>query len=185
MNNTIKNNINYIQKDIIDALRKNEINAIAHQCNCVTKSVSGFANVIFNEFPMLGEGHFEYIKDKSSCFNTTYTYIENDKYLINIYSQYYPAGPSNLFFTHNNVYYNDDFKTRCIALENCLKNIFNQALLENRELNLGIPLIASGLAADRTLKSNKTDLEYFKLYIEPILQNVLSETNFKINVYYL
>lgn len=179
------NTINYIQGNIIDAWENNEINALAHQCNCVTRQVSGFARALFIKFPKFSEHHFTYIENNPSCFNTIYYEIENNKALINIYSQYYPSGPNNLFFVRNGIYYVDDFETRCDALKNCFKTIFENVILENQGLNLGIPLIASGLAADRNLKNNMTDLEYFVVHIEPILKNIELNNNFKINVYYL
>ena len=39
---------------------------------------------------------------------------------------------------------------------------------------VGLPLCHSGLAADKQLKGNKTDLEYFKEYILPTIEEVLS-----------
>lgn len=183
---TAKNNINYIQGNIIDAFNENKINTIAHQCNCISRNVSGFANVLFSKYSDLHATHNIFIDEKIDVFGKILEYQINNKFIVNMYSQYYPGGPSNkLFRINENEIKVDNLETREKALIQCLKQVYNLNLPDNQSIILGIPLIASGLASDKTLKSNKTDLEYFKLYIEPILQDLLSETNFKINVYYL
>lgn len=177
-------NIQYRQGNIIDALKTDEFNTLAHQCNCVTKGVAGFANVLFTEFPTLATKHYEYIKNNPNCFGTISTESVNDKLLINMYSQYYPGQPNTIDFYQNGIMYKDDMQSRSEALTSCLKEIFE---LPHNDIQLVMPLVASGLAANRYLKNNMTDLEYFTMYIEPIILESLKENkqNITITIFYL
>lgn len=177
--------IHYRKGNIIDALKTNEFNALAHQCNCVSRGVAGFANVLFTEFPELAIKHYEYIENNPNCFSTILTENINDKLLINMYSQYYPGQPNTAIFYQNGIMYRDDIQSRSEALTTCLKAIFE--LSYNKNIHLAMPLIASGLAADMRLKNDKTDLEYFLLHVEPIVEQSLNEDNqnITITIFYL
>ena len=175
--------INYIQKDIFEAFDNNEIDIIAHQCNCVSQGVSGFAYYFFDKFPKIANNHYEYIK-KENVFATNLYDIVNNKLLVNMYSQYYPGGPSNNNFLHKNYTYIDNFHIRISGLKSCLKSILNLNFIKPDAV-LGIPLVASGIGADNKLRKGITDLEYFKKYIESVILNSFNNTKITINVYYL
>jgi len=59
---------------------------------------------------------------------------------------------------------------RCVEDLKHMIKAFNQQ--NNTQATLGIPLIASGIAAELTKKKNKTDLEYFKEYIADIFNDI-------------
>ena len=56
--------INYIKKDIFEAFDNNEINITAHQTNCVSKNVGGYALYFFDKFPQIAEKHYKYIESR-------------------------------------------------------------------------------------------------------------------------
>ena len=67
-------------------------------------------------------------------------------------------------------------------LKQCLILVKNHYIIQSH-FKLGIPLISSGLAADKQLKGTMTDLEYFKKYIGPIVEEELKDLD--VTVYYL
>lgn len=73
----------------------------------------------------------------------------------------------------------DTFENRCYALRQCLKELTGLA----KDKKIGLPLIASGLAACKKRKKELTDLEYFKRYIAPIVEEELKDLD--VTVYYL
>ena len=131
-------------------------------------------------------------------FGNYLTYkVDADKFIINAYSQIFRGQPSNKFMemcdAHkfpnteeamelaiggvDNVF--DTFENRCFAL----KEILNAVNHNFKRLRIGLPLIASGLAADKRLKGTMTDLEYFKKYIAPVVEEELKDLD--VTVYYL
>lgn len=98
-----------------------------------------------------------------------------------MYSQYYPGSPKE------NTTHFDTFMQRCAWLKQCLSDLksYSDYLISvyNKEVKIGLPLIASGLAADKKLKGDMTDLEYFKKYIAPIVEEELKDLD--VTVYYL
>lgn len=175
--------INYIQKDIFEAFDNNEINITAHQTNCVSKNVGGYALYFFDKFPQIAEKHYKYI-EKEDIFATNLYDIVDNKLLVNMYSQYYPGSPYNKKFLYKTLTYSDIFSIRCTALKRCLQSILELKFLKDNVI-LGIPLVASGIGAEVSKKVNMTDLEYFKMYIEPIVLTAFNGKNITINVYYL
>lgn len=178
--------IQYRQDDIFNGWDAEEINVLAHQCNCVSKYFAGFAQAIATKFPFMVSEHNAYIENNPNCFGTMLEKADNNKSIINIYSQYYPGSPNNKDFIQNGNYYKDNMVTRIDALKKCLKEIYDTWLVNHtNQLYLGIPLIASGLAADRNLKQDLTDLEYFINYIEPIITEIYKECDITIIIYHL
>lgn len=167
----------YINKNILTAFREGEFNVLLHQTNCVTgERVSGIAEKIFNEYPEALQKHLR----KPIFGNYTYWSNNEDKMIININSQYYQGGCSDLLFIHSTGYeIRDNFHNRLNALRNILTNINFFHSFENQEI--GIPLIASGLGADRKLKGSMRDLEYFQKFIAPTVEKYLPNCK----VYYL
>jgi hypothetical protein len=79
----------------------------------------------------------------------------------------------------------DTFENRCYALRCALKEAANMI---DKSYKIGLPLIASGLAADKELKYKyalaiNPDLQYFKKYIAPIVEEEFKDLD--VTVYYL
>lgn len=64
---------------------------IAHQCNCVTKKVSGyFAKAIFDKWPEANDNE----KETWGVFGTVKIHkVDNQKYVLNMFTQHNPGGP--------------------------------------------------------------------------------------------
>ncbi len=163
--------LEYIQKDILQAFREGEFNILLHQTNCVTKArVSGIAKLIFDEYPICLETHLS----KAEFANYSWYQHSAKQHIINCNSQYYPGSSSSYQFDYDGFTMPDNFQNRLNALSKVL-------YLVNRMGKFGIPLIASGIGADLSLKRNLTDLEYFKKFIAPTVEKYLPNCK----VYYL
>jgi hypothetical protein len=64
----------------------------------------------------------------------------------------------------------DDFETRLQWLKDSIKDMMDYC---NDNDVIGIPLLGSGLAADKNKKGNLTDLEYFQKFIQPEIEHLL------------
>lgn len=145
--------INIIQGDLIDLFKNGEFDIIAHQCNCVGHMGAGIAKALAQEFPQI-DLEVNGVGQAVKLFGT-YEYFKTEHgHIINIYSQFSTGQCTQIGI--------DSFSVRTGALISCLKQINKN----NKGLKIGLPLIGSGLAADRILKENKTDLEYFQTYIQ-------------------
>lgn len=164
----------YIQKNILTAFREGEFNVLLHQTNCVTKDrVSGIAKSIFEEYTKALQAHLNYCVFGEISFHT-----QDDKTVVNCNSQYYGGSSSNMqFYLDTDYSHSDNFQNRLVALENCLIGVKN--LFYNCEI--GLPLIASGVDADKSLKGSMRDLEYFQKFIAPTVEKYLPNCK----VYYL
>lgn len=142
----------YIQGNLIDLFKQGKFDLIAHQCNCKGRMGSGIAKQLNNEFNInripaswqISIDMFGQIEE----FDTEYGKI------VNMYSQF-STGACHLRGI-------DSFQIRLSALRECLKQIKDNYSGKK----IGLPLIASGIAADPILKYKQDDLEYFKTYIE-------------------
>ena len=171
----------YKQGNIINALKNGEINVVFHQCNCTVGLGAGIALALANEFPELRN------IDKKYRDN-------NDTFVLGAYSSYTDQlmNPSKNWFTIVNLYaqYNiwmsdplDNYKARLIWLKRAMSTYIRNTLGTGK--NYGCVLMGSGLAADPKLKVNLTDLEYFKLYVAPTIEEVMDNFDVSITVYYL
>lgn len=143
----------YIQGDLIEMFYLNKFDLIAHQCNCVGLMGAGIAKHLVKEFPQIGID-VDSVDQAIKLFGT-YEYFKTEHgHIINIYSQFSTGQCTQIGI--------DSFSVRTGALISCLKQINKN----NKGLKIGLPLLGSGLAADRILKENKTDLEYFQTYIQ-------------------
>lgn len=168
--------LEYINKDILQAFREGEFNVLLHQTNCVTKDrVSGIAKSIFDEYPGALEAHLDDCK-----FSDYSLFSDKKKIIINCNSQYFQGACSNLIFTHPIVGYEmfDNFNNRLLALKHILFMLTCNIIDEDI---VGIPLIASGVGADKSLKGSMRDLEYFQKFIAPTVEKYLPNCK----VYYL
>lgn len=153
----------YIKGDIIKAFENNDIDVILHQCNCVKGHGKGIAQTLFQKYPEINIPYISFYKGDYKPI-----YLRDNKWIINMYTQFYPGPPVNE---------GDSFKIRMEWLKECLKRISYSF----GDLTVGMPLIASGLAADKNLKGNMSDLEYFKKYIAETVENYLPNAK----IYYL
>lgn len=197
--------IKYKQGDLIEAFKKGEVQTILHQCNCTVGMGAGIAKSLCNSY-----------KDLDTYDKKTRTYfieelnrpdlllgwhtlfqVHNSKEdvdlrtiprIINIYSQYYPGKPNKELLKF------DTFKQRLAWLKSAIDDIYNYMLVGNCSTNIGLPLLASGLAASPEHKARvrevgitdkDTSLYYFKEYIEPIIGVLATLKDSKVTVYYL
>jgi hypothetical protein len=167
--------IEYINEDLFLKIEPNDL--ILHQCNLTYGLGAGFAGVVAKKRPDIYQKEKEFITGNNKATKwlgnfREYNWGDKSK-LINIYSQYNVGGCSN------NLGGLDSFEARIIWLESALIKIANTYKVGS----IKMPLVASGLAADSKRKNNKSDLEYFKEFIEPIIQKHLN--TFKIKIYYI
>lgn len=176
--------ITYKQADIIKEFKEcPDYPILAHQANCF-KMGSGVAAAILKEWPdsqleesnwpikRFGDNKLYYPKIKG---------VSQKGLIVNMCSQFYPGpcAPSD------NI---DNFEMRKKALGNCLYYLKHTVEEHNYMANsmtqfcsfpfpakILMPLVASGLAADKAMKKNMTDLEYFKLYIAPVVEEILKD----------
>lgn len=198
--------IQYKQGDLLEAFNKGEVNTIIHQCNCTVGMGAGIAKLLASAYEGLRDfdksTRKHYIDDIKSpnLLIASHTAFQvhsvnevahkDKKRILNVYSQFYPGPPrkdEEMF---------DTFDNRIAWLKRALIDIYNYMLVGSYSVNIGIPLIASGLAADKNKKlqikqNNKglTDKEvsfyYFKKYIEPLFKDISDLKNASVTVYYL
>lgn len=157
----------YINKNIFEDFDNGVINVILHQENCVSKGFAGISKTIHDKYPStLPRNNRRFGAIES-------TEVEKDKYIVNMYSQFFTGSPSDKTIGG---LLEDNLHNRLNALKICLTNV-KQIFLDE---NIGIPLIASNLAR-LSGYDNMSDLEYFKKFIAPVVESVLPN----INVYYL
>jgi hypothetical protein len=168
--------LKYKQGDLIEAFEDGDCKTLLHQENCESKYYAGFAKKIHDKYKTE-----HYIR----CFGNIDIHLIIGDYkrtIISLYSQYYRGQPSDkLFKDYSGYEMQDNFYNRTIALKNSLLQFKHRSKLYDSKI--GIPLIASGLAADKRLKGTMTDLEYFKKYIAPIVEEELKDLD--VTVYYL
>ena len=181
--------INYLQGDIFEAFERRDFNYLIHQTNCVSgANVHGIAKEMFKRYPGALRAHLHNLKTQSLPF---FRWSVGDN-IINCNSQYYTGEPSGTVISATGRSYKrgdgliqtctvlvdvDTFDSRMRALAFILKDV--KWLISNK--TFGMPLIASKLAADKKLKGNMSDLEYFKAFIAPTVEEALGDCN----VYYL
>lgn len=169
--------LQYKKGNIIEALKKGEIDYLMHQVNCEGEMGAGLARSIACHFPNTEKEYLEYLdffKHTNSEFGIGRISSDN---IINVYSQYYKGGPNGRLFKHGKYEIVDNFNNRFTALQSIV-NIHGK-LGAKITSKIGIPLIASGLAADRSKKEKfiknpfndeGADMLYFKEHIAPIFE---------------
>lgn len=169
--------LEYRRGNIINALKRGEIDFLMHQVNCEGEMGAGLAMSIKHHFPNTEKEYLEWLdlyKATNSEFGSAR--ITSDK-IINAYTQYYKGAPNGRLFKYGKYETADSFNNRLTALEN-VASLYGK-YGANIQTKIGIPLIASGLAADKTRKQRfiknpfsdeGADLRYFKEYIAPIFE---------------
>ncbi len=98
-----------VKGDLLEATEE----AICHQCNCITTSSIGLADLIFKKWP-----------ESNTYINRTGPHkpgsisvhsINDRQYIVNFYAQIYPGGPN----------INDSYKARMGYFKSCLTQIKN------------------------------------------------------------
>jgi len=167
--------IKWIDDDIIKLFKTNNYDYLIHQTNGLNTHNGGVARIISHNYPQL--------KDKRTLtvdnFGSFYLTETDNGIIVNLVSQWYLGNPTEVFITNSLV--RDNFETRLKALTTSLTEFFDSIVYFpsnsfelDPDYSVICPLIASGLAADKQLKGNKTDLEYFKQYILPTIEEVLN-----------
>lgn len=178
-------NIKFLKGDLLKALDKGKFDCIAHQCNTLLTSeyCSGIAAAIFGRYKeasisntdKITQGFSRYILLGDVSIGVIPTNMpERDKIVFNLYSQSNPGAPSN------NI---DSMECRLSYLRECLSRVRSTMNIKYYT-TLGIPLIASGLAKQQGYHV-MPDLEYFKKFILPIIEDVFRESNIQITVMHL
>lgn len=162
--------VKYIKGDLIQMFKENQFDYLLHQCNCFD-SGAGFTRALFNEYP--DAKPLSQYSDAHVRFGTNDYKPTPNGMIVNMFSQFNPGG-----CTDTGV---DSFPIRIKALELCLKGINDSTSVYYAKI--GMPLIASGIAADKVNKQGKTDLEYFLHYIAPLVNHCLLDRD--ITVVYL
>lgn len=104
---------------------------IAHQTNCVGESAGGVAHAIFKKWPLSDD----YARKTHGKFGTIKIHkVRPDKYVINMFSQYYPGG--------QNDYHNDTELKRQFAFRECLKQIVEQVSEIAQDNSTAIPTVS-------------------------------------------
>jgi hypothetical protein len=169
-----------VNKDLLQAFEDGDCNVILHQCNCTKGMGAGIAKKIAEKYPEVSK----FDKNNERLFGSIgiVSLIKGQKAVCNLYSQYFVGSPSDDSFIlpESNYRVLDTFENRIVALRHCLTSVRKKVYNHTK---IGIPLIASGLAADKKLKGTMTDLEYFKKYIEPIVEEELKDLD--VTVYYI
>lgn len=175
----------YINKDIFKAFDNKEFDILIHQTNCFSGAdVHGIAKTVFEKYPQVLKAHL--LNAKFGLYSNATVNDENVErrvrgvvqMVINANAQFYPGAPKGEIFRQHHIDYciADDFDNRIIALKKCLKFVSH-----NKLIRFGVPLIASGEAADPKKKGDMSDLDYFKTYIAPEIDGILTN----LTVYYL
>jgi hypothetical protein len=165
--------LKYKQGDLIEAFADGCYNVIIQQCNFIKGLGAGIAKKIADRYPKVAKQDFNIRKSpvEDILGQAMSIDINNTQRIYNVYSQYYTGSPKKDF---------DTFEQRCNWLRNGLSQIAEYASKEDKFV---IPLIASGLAASKQLKGTMSDLEYFKQFIAPIVEEELKDLD--VTVYYL
>lgn len=168
--------IKYKQGDLLQAFENGEIDTYIVQENCTVGMGAGISKAIVEKYPEVKKYNLEQLRIAKEApedvLGLLIPYMLNNKrYIYGIYSQYYPGSPQKGFDTH---------KQRLNWLFKGL-DTFNRS---NFNINLGLPLISSGLAKNREL-DYISDLDYFKKYIAPIIEDSITNANINVTVYYL
>ncbi len=185
-------NIEYIQGDIFKAFEDKHFNFLLHQCNCTVGMGAGIARIIKDKYPSVSKMdnkliHYDVFQNEFPLKvygNSFINKVDENKYVVNLYSQFYIGSPEK-------VDNNDNFYGRKQALKRAFKHFLIQVEslgLINKTIEIGMPLIASDLAADSDLKEGLNTLEYFQRYIEEcFIESKYIGESIKINikVYYL
>jgi hypothetical protein len=180
-----KQSIKFLKGDLLKAFDKGKFNCIAHQCNTLLTSehCGGIAQAIFGKYEEASVSNTNRVTEQLSRYlllgDISVGVIpgnskETDRIVFNLYAQNNPGRP-----THNI----DSIECRLSYLRECLNKVKNNMII-NYRTTLGIPLIASGLAKQNRFY-DMPDLEYFRKFILPIIEDVFKESNIQITVMHL
>lgn len=125
-------NLVIVEGSIIDA----EEDIIAHGCNCVGSFGSGIAKYMADNFPESKEEYVKICKAKNFKLGDVQFVKSNGKIIANCATQYYYGK----FLKMDK----ESIEQRYIAIEKCLKAIYDKARKEN--LSVAIPPIGCGRA---------------------------------------
>ena len=167
--------LQYKQGNIIEALKKGEIDFLMHQVNCEGEMGAGLAMSIKHHFPNTEKQYIQYLNAYKRGNREFGSYVFSDDKILNSMSQYYKGPPTNRMFKYDGYEMPDSFTNRLEALKRNIEKL--SPMLKTS--TIGIPLIASGLAADKAKKERfvknpfndeSADMLYFKYYIAPIFE---------------
>lgn len=120
---------------------------IAHQCNCVTTSAAGLADVIFKKWSYADCYSIRWEKDKPGTIDVRGNGYQN-RYVVNMFAQVYPGKPKDAEDPY------DGFQARKKYFIECMTRID-----ELKPKSVAVPwLIGSGMACG--------DFSFYKKVVE-------------------
>jgi len=135
-NPTIKNIITYRKGDVLKALKKNEIDIVAHGCNCSGGFGSGIAGQIAKLYPKVRNEYIFQYHAKNFELGKIHPIQTEDGIIVNCATQQeYGRNPGS----QPNGRYCD-----YIAIEECMQKL--ASYIHDKKLRLGMPMIGAGLA---------------------------------------
>lgn len=166
--------LKYKQHNIIQAFETKEIDTFIIQENCTVGMRAGISKLVLNRYPEVEKYNLEQLniakKSPEDVLGMLIPYkLNNQRYIHGVYSQYFPGSPWVGFDTHDH------------RLNWLFKGLDTFRRI-NSNIKLGLPLIASGMAKNKKL-SYTSDLDYFKKYIAPIVEEALEDID--VTIYYL
>ena len=123
-----------------DIFEQPDVDVLIHQCNCCHCMGGGIAGVLAAKFPEVYEADKETpYKEYEKMGTNVYVHIIDSntqlKTVVNMYSQFYPGAFFNKF----------DYHARLLALESCLKNVYNT--YKDMDVTIGVPyLVGCGIS---------------------------------------
>lgn len=133
--------IHYIKGDLIEAVKNNEVDVIAQQCNCFNTMGSGIAKQIKQHFPVAYEADCKTNRgDKGKLGTISMAYDQRyDLYLFNLYGQY---GFNRHMINTNYEALEKSLKAMYFVLRS--GSIYEPAI--KSDSRIGIPRLGCGLA---------------------------------------
>lgn len=177
MSQQVKNVLKYKTGDVVKALQNNEINILAHGCNCFCTMGAGVAKAVRETFPEAYESDCDTIsgdRKKLGSYSSVWYYSTHLFGIYNLYTQYGFGG-----YKISKGIIDLDYEALKESLTKMAKNILSctiptpdSPVLSN--IKIGMPKIGAGLAGG--------DWEI----IEDIIQCVLiKEYNLDVTIYTL
>ncbi len=132
--------IEIVTGDLLDSKEK----YIAHQCNCLTENSAGTAKAIFDKWPH-ANAYARRVRDENGVTTNIDTpgliailgNGENERYVINMYAQYYPGRPKFPKSTLDGVPARQNYFYRCLLRVAKIPNLESVAFPWRIGCNLG------------------------------------------------
>jgi O-acetyl-ADP-ribose deacetylase (regulator of RNase III) len=139
---------------------------IIHQCNCISTNAKALAESLFNKYPYANT--YKYRTKYTCSIPGTISVMgngQNERYIINMYSQYYPALPK---------YNNDNTEKRIEWFKECLNKISSIENIINKTIAMPYNIGCGAAGGDWNV--------YYNLIKEWCENNKIYVTLYKLNL---